>query len=172
MTFKANTVALNKAINTLITNPPVPGCEMKYSRQLKSHLLFDWEVFNFLWKWWTLGGVDEQNIKGVHPKFRGAFLQNQVFAEFLFSCSMHMVEKIDEMVEASKRQKVVGESAPVGANKLTLGPPPPYAAEQHHTLADRLVEGANPWAVGHVSEGNTDGIGDDAAVPLLVCWLY
>ena len=90
------TAVLNKAIIVLITNLSVLGCDMKYSRQLKSHLLFGWEVFNFLWKWWTLGGLDEQNIEGVHPRSnqlkhnfgnsRLAFQQKHVFLRS--SCSV------------------------------------------------------------------------------------
>ena len=49
--FEENAVALNKAINKLIMNPPVTGCELKYSKQLKSHLLFDWAIFEFLMIW-------------------------------------------------------------------------------------------------------------------------
>ena len=30
--FKEITIALNKAINKLIMNPPVPGCELRYSK--------------------------------------------------------------------------------------------------------------------------------------------
>ena len=39
--FEENTIKLNKEIHSLITNPPVPGCGLKHSKQLKSHLLFD-----------------------------------------------------------------------------------------------------------------------------------
>ena len=67
--FDKNVTALNKAIHSLITNPPVPGCVLKHSKQLKSHLLFDLEISNFLRRWRTLGAVDEQNIEGVHPQF-------------------------------------------------------------------------------------------------------
>ena len=67
--FKENTIALNKAINQLITNPPVPGCQLKHSKQLKSHLLFDREILEFLMKWRTLGGVDEQDTESVYPQF-------------------------------------------------------------------------------------------------------
>ena len=59
--FKENTVELNKAVNSLITNPPVPGCKLKYSKQFKSHLLFDYEIQDFSEIWGILGGVDEQN---------------------------------------------------------------------------------------------------------------
>ena len=62
----------------------------------KSHLLFGWEVFNFMRKWRTLGGLGEQNIEGVHPKLnqlkqkvvnsRLAFKQNHVFLSS--SCSV------------------------------------------------------------------------------------
>jgi hypothetical protein len=67
--FKENTSEMNKEINSLITDPSVPGCKLKHSKQLKSHLLFDWEIYDFLMSWRTLGGADEQNIEGVHPQF-------------------------------------------------------------------------------------------------------
>ena len=67
--FKGNTTDLNKAIHSLITDPPVPGCKLKHSKQLKSHLLFGWEIYKFLVSWRTLGGVDEQNTEGVHLWF-------------------------------------------------------------------------------------------------------
>ena len=57
--FKENTIGLNKVINQLIANSPVPGCKLKYSKQLKRYLLFDGEIFDFLMKYRTLGGVDE-----------------------------------------------------------------------------------------------------------------
>ena len=113
--FKGNTIALNKAIHKLIMNPPVPGCELKHSKQLKSHLLFDWEIFQLPMTWRTLGGVDEQNTEGVHPQFNqlkrrfgnsgGAFQQNKVYAEFLFSHSTWMVETIDIMAKETKKEK-------------------------------------------------------------------
>ena len=74
------------------------------------------------------------------------------------------------MVEVSNHRKVVGESAPFGADKFTLGPPPPGAAEKHHTLSDGLVEGTEPWAVGLRATLMTQGM--MLVVPLLVCWLY
>ena len=33
--FKENTTALNKAVDNMIRNPPVPGCKLKPSKQLK-----------------------------------------------------------------------------------------------------------------------------------------
>ena len=54
--FRTNTKALNKEINSLINDPPIPGCGLKLSQQLKSHLLFDWEIQDFLELWRTLGG--------------------------------------------------------------------------------------------------------------------
>ena len=65
--FKLNTMALNKAIQQLISHPPVPGCKLKYSKQLKSHLLFDLEILDFLMIWANLGAIDDQSIEGVHP---------------------------------------------------------------------------------------------------------
>ena len=95
--FKENTEKLRKEINLLVESPPVPGCEIKYSKQLKLHLLLDGEAFNFLWKWRTLGGVDEQNIESSHPQFnnllrrfgnsRGGLRQKKMMMEFVFSHS-------------------------------------------------------------------------------------
>ena len=67
--FKENTIELTKAIQNLITTPTVPVCILKHSRQLKSHLLFDGEIYEFLAQWKTLGALDKQHTKGVHPKF-------------------------------------------------------------------------------------------------------
>ena len=67
--FKENTEKLRKEINLLVESPPVPGCGIKYSKQLKLHLLLDGEAFKFLLDWRTLGGVDEQNIESSHPQF-------------------------------------------------------------------------------------------------------
>ena len=42
--FKENTIEHVKAVNLLVNIPTVPGCWLKLSKQLKSHLLFDWEI--------------------------------------------------------------------------------------------------------------------------------
>ena len=112
--FKRNTTALKKEINSLVTNPPVPGCGLKHSKQLKSHLLFDGEIHDFLVTWRTLGGVDEQNIEGVHPQFnalvrrfactRGGRRQELIMREFLFSHSAWMAGTIDKLISDSRRQ--------------------------------------------------------------------
>merc|ERR1711966_622211 len=36
--FKENIINMNKAIHSLMTDPPVPGCGLRFSKQLKSHL--------------------------------------------------------------------------------------------------------------------------------------
>ena len=66
--FQENTIELTKAIQYLITTPTVSVCILKHSRQLKSHLLFDGELYEFLVQWKTLEALDEQNTRGVHPK--------------------------------------------------------------------------------------------------------
>ena len=121
-TFDKNVTELNKQIYSLVTNPPVPGCLLKLSKQLKFHLLFDGEVSEFLWTWRTLGGVDEQNIEGVHPQFnqlirrfgntRGRKRQKLVMEAFLHSHSTWVRETVDEMVESTKRKKVSGNNKP------------------------------------------------------------
>ena len=52
-TFESNTVALKGVVRRLLTDLPVPACV------LKSHLLFDWEILDWLKRWKTLGCVDE-----------------------------------------------------------------------------------------------------------------
>ena len=114
--FEENRIELNKAFNSLINDPPVPGYVLELSKQLKSHLLFDWEIRVFLLVWRTLGGVDEQRVEGTHPRFnqlarkfgnsRGAFRQKKVFEEFLFMNSTFIVESIEEMTEKTKRKRV------------------------------------------------------------------
>ena len=103
--FEDNIKELNKAVHSLVMNPPVPGCKLKHSKQLKSHLLFDWEIRDFLKRWRTLGAVDEQNIEGVHPQFnqlvrrfgntRRRRMQQLMMSEFLFSHSTWMVQTVD-----------------------------------------------------------------------------
>ena len=59
--FRTNTKALNKEIHSLINDPPIPGCGLKLSQQPESHILFDWEIQDFLELWRTLGGVGWMN---------------------------------------------------------------------------------------------------------------
>ena len=94
----------------------MPRCKLKHSKKLKSHLLFDWEIRDFLKRWRTLGAVDEQNIEGVHPQFnqlvrrfgntRGMCRQQLVMNEFLFSHSTWMVQTVDAMLRKTKRNVV------------------------------------------------------------------
>ena len=125
-TFKEHITQLNKEIHSLITDSPVPGCNLKHSKQLKSHFLFDWHIYDFLMRWRTLGGVDEQNIEGVHPQFnqlvrkfgntRGGRRQELVMNEFVFSHSTWLAETIDEMIEKTSRKKKTK-----GASVVTSG---------------------------------------------------
>jgi hypothetical protein len=120
--FDKNVTMLNKLIYSLVTNPPVPGCVLKMSKQLKFHLLFDGEVSEFLWTWRTLGGVDKQNIEGVHPQFnqlirrfgntRGRRRQKLVMDAFLYSHSTWIRETVDDILESTKRKKVSGNNKP------------------------------------------------------------
>lgn len=81
---------------------------------LKIHLLFDWEISDFLETWRTLGGVDEQNIEGTHPMFnrllrksgntRGGKKQKLVLKEFVFTNSTWTVETIDTVLIKTKRR--------------------------------------------------------------------
>ena len=93
--FKSDTIALKKAIGNLVSKPPVPGLDLKVPSFLKSHLLFNFEIQQFLELWETLGGFDEQSIESTHPDFnellrqfgstRGARLKIQVMRQFLFN---------------------------------------------------------------------------------------
>ena len=113
--FEENTIELNKALHLLIDDPPIPGSGLKHSNQLKGHLLFDGHVLDFMRDWGTLGGVDEQNVEDVHPRFnqlarkfgncRGALRQKKLFEEFLFMNSPFIVECIEEMMEKTKRKR-------------------------------------------------------------------
>ena len=119
--FEKNITAMNRAINSLITNPPVPGCVLKHSKQLKSHLLFDLEISIFLRRWKTLGAVDEQNIEGVHPQFnqlvrrfgntRGRRRQQLVMDEFLFSHPTWIVQTVDSILRKTKRNAMRDKGA-------------------------------------------------------------
>ena len=118
VTFDKNVTLLNQALYSLVTNPPVPGCELKLSKQLKFHLLFHGKISVFLWPYKNLGGFDEQNIEGVHPQFnqlirrfgntRGRRRQQLVMEAFLYSHSTWVRETIDAMLEGTKRTKVSG----------------------------------------------------------------
>ena len=46
--FKENTTGQNKAIDSLVTGLPVRGCGIKHSKQLKSRLLVDEAIHDFL----------------------------------------------------------------------------------------------------------------------------
>ena len=113
--FKENTEQLRQEINLLVDSPPVPGCEIKYPKQLKWHILVNGEAVAFLWRWHTFGGFDEQNIESSHPQFnqllrrfgnsRGGFRQKKMITDFVFSHSTWMTNTIDEMLKASNRGK-------------------------------------------------------------------
>ena len=100
--------------------PPVPGCNLKYSKQFKPHLLFDGEIRTFLQTWRTLRGVGEQNIKGVHLQFnqlvrhfgntRGRQHQEFVINEFLFSYSAWVAGTVDDMLKKTKRRMAIGKT--------------------------------------------------------------
>ena len=138
--FKVNTKKLNQAIQSLIEKPPVPGCKLKHSRQLKSHLLFNGEIQRFLEKWGILGGLNEQNTEGTHPQFnnfarqfgnsRGAFKKKMMMTEFLFGRSSWIVDGIDGLLEStkgSKRKKkvisVVSEAVDDGGDLVGIEQP-------------------------------------------------
>jgi hypothetical protein len=85
---------------------------------LKSHLLFDYHIQDFLELWETLGGFDEQSIESTHPQFnqllrrygntRGRKLKRQVIRQFLFERASFVVELIDGMLEATSKKKRTG----------------------------------------------------------------
>ena len=116
--FKADTIALNKAIHKFVTDEPVPGTGNEHPQFLKSHLLFDYHIQDFLELWETLGGFDEQSIESTHPQFnqllrrygntRGRKLKRQVIRQFLFERASFVVELIDRMLEATSKKKRTG----------------------------------------------------------------
>ena len=67
--FKADTIALNKAIHKFSTDESVPGTGNEHPQFLKSYLLFDYHIQNFLELWKMIGGFDEQSIESTHPQF-------------------------------------------------------------------------------------------------------
>jgi len=113
--FKADTIALNKAIHKFVDDEPVPGTGNGLPEFLKSHLLFDYHIQDFLELWETLGGFDEQSMESTHPEFnqllrrygntRGQALKIQVVHQFLFERVSFVVEMIDEMLAATSRTK-------------------------------------------------------------------
>ena len=129
-TFEANTVALNAAVRRLLTAPPVPGCALKPSKQLKGHLLFDGEIVDWLKVWKTLGCMDEQNIEGVHPEFnhlfrrfgnsRGAFQKAKIVREFLFARASWIVESIDSMKEETGRKRKGADEETANGDATTV----------------------------------------------------
>ena len=157
--FEEIITAMSKAINSLIKNPPVPGCALKHSKQLKSHLLFDWEIRDFLQAWRTLGAVDEQNIEGVHPHFnqlvrrfentRERCTQQLAMNEFLFSYSTWNVKTVDDVLRKTRRRRMRGVVAEIENN--TLAP----SGSVEDALAEDTVE---PPGVGGEA-GGADGDG-------------
>ena len=113
--FKADTIALNRAIHQFVTDEPVPGTGNEHPRFLKSHLLFDYHIQDFLELWETLGGFDEQSIESTHPQFnqllhrygntRSRKLKRQVIGQFLFERASFVVELIGWMLEATSKPK-------------------------------------------------------------------
>ena len=116
--FKADTIALNKALHLFVSDEPVPGTGNAHPQFLKSHLLFDYHIQDFLELWETLGGFDEQSIESTHPQFnqllrrygntRGQKLKRQVIRQFLFERASFVVELIDGMVKATSKPKRKG----------------------------------------------------------------
>ena len=113
--FKANTIALNKAIHKFVTDEPIPGTGNTHPTFLKSHLLFDYHIQDFLETWETLGGFDEQSIESTHPQFnqllrrygniRGKRLKKTVVRQFLFERADFIIEMIDDLLESTSKTK-------------------------------------------------------------------
>ena len=113
--FKANTIALNKAIHKFVTDEPVPGTGNTHPTFLKSHLLFDYHLQDFLETWETLGGFDEQSIESTHPEFnkllrrygniRGKKLKSIVVRQFMFERADFIIDMIDELLESTSKSK-------------------------------------------------------------------
>jgi hypothetical protein len=136
----------------------VPGLILKPSKQLKSHLLFDGEVFDFLELWLSLGAFDEQSIEGVHPEFnhlyrrfgnsRGAFQKDKIMREFLFARSPWIVETIDTMLKATSRKmthldETLVEATANGENAVVDGVATEEAEEEEEEAEDEEEEEDN-----------------------------
>ena len=65
--FKTDTIALKRAVADFIKNEPVPGTDNTLPTFLKSHILFDNHIQEFLVLWETIGAFDEQGIESTHP---------------------------------------------------------------------------------------------------------
>ena len=65
--FEQDVIALNKALNKLVEDRPVPGANVELPTFLKSHLMFDYHIQDDLVRWETLGGIDEQSMESTHP---------------------------------------------------------------------------------------------------------
>ena len=93
----------------------MPGLDVELPSSLKSHLLFDFHLQDFLEKWGTLGGFDEQNIESTHPVFNqlvrqygctcGRELKINVIRGFYFKKASFMLESVDNMIKETSRAK-------------------------------------------------------------------
>jgi len=82
---------------------------------LKSHLLFDFHLQEFLETWETLGGFDEQSIESTHPQFnqllrrygstRGEMQKRQVMRQFLMERASFVIALLDEMIQSTSKPK-------------------------------------------------------------------
>ena len=113
--FKQNTILLNIAINDLVTKNPVPGADLDIPTFLKSHILFDFHLQDFLETWGSLGAFAEENIESTHPIFnqllrrygntRGWQLKRNVMDKFLIDRSSFVLESVDKMKKSTSKKK-------------------------------------------------------------------
>ena len=113
--FKTDWQSLKKSINKFVQEQPVPDADIKYPAFLKSHILFDKHIQEFLEVWETIGAFDEQGIEGTHPKWnqlltqfgstRGITLKKQMMREYLFGHASWVVDMVDELIESTSTTK-------------------------------------------------------------------
>ena len=100
--------------NFIEEDPPIPGMDLKLPKQLKTHLLFDRHLLQWLKDWGTLGGLGEQNIETCHAIWnqltrqfgacRGVHQKKLVMAEFLFNRAPFIWDGIDTMLDGTRRR--------------------------------------------------------------------
>jgi hypothetical protein len=112
--FKNDWQSLKRSINKFVQEQPVPGANIKHPSFLKSHILFDKHIQEFLEIWETLGAFDEQGIEGIHPQWnqlltqfgttRGITLKKQMMKQHLFRNASWVVDMIDELIESTSKK--------------------------------------------------------------------
>ena len=113
--FKRDTIELNIAIHKFVEEPPVPDAKIGHPTFLKSHLLFDYHIQDFLERWGSLGAFSEENIESTHPIFnklmrrygnsRGRQLKRNVMQQFIIERSSIVLNAVDVFVTTTSTTK-------------------------------------------------------------------